>query len=64
MKATNTRYAKINKVFKTACQLAKTEPTPRQASKFRRGLGKASRFAKVAVGKSNQEVINREFKDV
>jgi hypothetical protein len=38
---TNRQFAKENEIFKQSCQEAKVEPTKRQASKFRRNLGKA-----------------------
>ena len=38
---TNTEFAKTNKEFKLACSRAGVEPTPRQASKFRRKRGLA-----------------------
>ena len=38
---TNRVYAETNQAFKNACAKASTPPTKRQASKFRRGLGKA-----------------------
>ena len=38
---TNTEYAKTNQEFINACKAAKTEPTKRQASKYRRKMGKA-----------------------
>jgi len=38
---TNTDFAKNNGKFKAACQEAGVEPTSRQASKYRRGYGKA-----------------------
>ena len=61
MKQINLLFALRNRVFKTACKLANIEPTKRQASKFRRGLGKASKFGSKAFSISNQEIINSTF---
>ena len=41
MPETNRVYAETNQAFRNACAKAITPPTKRQASKFRRGLGKA-----------------------
>jgi hypothetical protein len=41
---TNGEFSKQDKLFRTCCELAGIEPTKRQASKFRRGFGKASKF--------------------
>ena len=41
---TNGEFSKQDKLFRTCCELAEIEPTKRQASKFRRGFGKASKF--------------------
>ena len=38
---TNTQFAKDNEEFKSACASVNLEPTPRQASKWRRKVGKA-----------------------
>ena len=38
---TNKEYAKTNTVFKVACVKVKIKATARQASKWRRGRGKA-----------------------
>ena len=40
-KVTNAHFASNNKEFKKACKEAGVKPTSRQASKFRRGMGKA-----------------------
>ena len=37
----NKSFAKTNVVFQEACTKVGAEPTKRQASKFRRGMGKA-----------------------
>jgi hypothetical protein len=49
MKLTNQQYAQQNEVFKEACFLASCEPTKRQASKFRLGVGSAYKYRKEAV---------------
>lgn len=38
---TNKEFAKTNTKFKDACKKAKVDPTPRQASKYKHGRGKA-----------------------
>jgi len=38
---TNKEYAKNNTQFKQCCMFSECEPTKRQASKFRRKIGKA-----------------------
>lgn len=40
---TNRDFAKDNKKFHVACKRADTKPTMRQASKFRRRMGKAAK---------------------
>lgn len=40
---TNKNFAKNNTAFKKACENAGVQPTARQASKYRRGLGSAYR---------------------
>jgi len=45
---TNIQYASTVKIFKTACKLAKVEPTARQASKFQNKRGKAYSFKDIA----------------
>lgn len=40
---TNAQFAAENDTFKQACATAGVEPTKRQASKFRRGMGQAWR---------------------
>ena len=62
MKQTNVQYSK-DKVFVKACECAGLPPTIRQASKYRMGKGLAVRYAKRALQLSNQEVINKVFKD-
>lgn len=37
----NHQFAKDNGKFRAACEAAGVEPTPRQASKWRRGMGSA-----------------------
>ena len=39
MKKTNEEFAKTYQPFLTACKEAGVEPTTRQASKYRRGIG-------------------------
>jgi hypothetical protein len=43
MKVTNKKFTEDN-VFIKSCELANTEPTSRQASKFRMGKGCAFKF--------------------
>jgi hypothetical protein len=38
---TNKEFARTDNVFKLACELAKVEPTSRQASKYRNRRGRA-----------------------
>lgn len=38
---TNAQFAKYNQVFIDACRMADVYPSAREASKFRRGKGKA-----------------------
>lgn len=45
---TNTQFAANNGKFRKACELAEIEPTARQASKYRRGMGKAFAASKKA----------------
>ncbi len=54
MRDSNALYTK-NEVFKKACELADTPVTIRQASKYRRNKGLASRFMKKATILINQE---------
>ena len=44
---TNREMAATDKAFRAACAAAGVEPTKRQASKFKRGLGQASRAARI-----------------
>lgn len=46
---TNREYAETDK-FKAACKRAGVEPTPRQASKYRNGKGRAYRHGRVVGG--------------
>ena len=41
MRITNTEFAKYDQAFTDACDGVKLKPTARQASKWRRGTGKA-----------------------
>ena len=43
---TNREFAKTDKDFKEACEAVEVQPTVRQASKWRRGKGKAWKRAK------------------
>lgn len=43
-KMRNAKFKETNELFSLCCQLAKTEPTTRQAAKFRNGRGYAFRF--------------------
>lgn len=57
---TNKEFAEQNVIFETACELARTKQTPRQASKFRnerRGL--ALRFK--ATAKAHLEEIRMKL---
>ena len=58
MRQTNLQFSKKDRVFKESCELSGAEPTKRQASKFRMGKGKAAAFAKLALTKSNQFIID------
>lgn len=48
-KMRNKKFIEITPFFKKCCELAKVEPTPRQASKFRNGYGAAFSQKGVAV---------------
>lgn len=52
---TNEDFAKQDRLFKKACELAEVEATPRQASRWRNGTGAARRFFRDA-----KKAINRE----
>lgn len=41
---TNKKFAETNQTFIAACERAGVTPTPRQASKYRNGKGKAVKF--------------------
>ena len=45
----NGPFAETDMVFRTACRLAEIQPTKRQASKYRRGRGKAFQFRRDAI---------------
>lgn len=49
MTPTNKQFCERDEVFKLSCELAKTKPTKRQASKFRMGKGSAINFKKQAI---------------
>lgn len=42
----NRDFAKDNPTFKLACEAAGVQPTKRQASKYRRGIGRAFEASK------------------
>jgi hypothetical protein len=44
MTETNANFAKTNKIFQTACEIAGVKPTKRQASKYRMKKGLAVRI--------------------
>lgn len=60
MRETNTKFAE-GRVFIKACLLAKTPPTSRQASKYRRGLGLAIRQKQRAFPLATQDKIREIF---
>ncbi len=45
--ATHREFVKDSKTFQDACEAAEIEPTIRQASKFRRGMGVAYKKRKI-----------------
>ena len=57
---TNANFAKDYIIFKIACEIADVEPTRRQASKYRRGLGRAS---KISAPQINQHLGVKDMKD-
>lgn len=52
-KITNTMFARENELFRKSCEAAGIEPTPRQASRWRNGKGKAIRFRSLANEKTS-----------
>uniref|UniRef100_A0A6M3JP82 Uncharacterized protein n=1 Tax=viral metagenome TaxID=1070528 RepID=A0A6M3JP82_9ZZZZ len=56
MKLTNANFAKKDQNFRVACEVASVLPTKRQASKYRRRLGRA---VKVTMAQINQHKINK-----
>jgi len=59
MKPTNREFAKENKLFRKACEIAVINPTGRQASKFRKHRGLAYKNqgkAQSAIDKKEQEI--------
>lgn len=54
-KPTNAQFSQTDAVFLKACFLAGTPPTKRQASKYRRKIGKAYRMKAAAVAEIKQE---------
>jgi hypothetical protein len=59
MRVTNANFVK-DQNFRLRCEIARVEPTKRQASKFRRGIGRA---AKVSQSKVNQVIINMSWRE-
>lgn len=57
----NAAFAKADQAFQSACQKAGIEPTPRQASKWRRKTGLAYLFSKVKFHATNPVSVD-EFK--
>ena len=57
---TNTQFTK-NRVFAEACSLAGIPATSRQASKYRRGLGIATRYKMKAAAVAAQKRIREIF---
>lgn len=49
MRTPNVKFAKEDILFKKACELSKTEPTTRQASKWRNSKGRAYKYRNKAV---------------
>jgi hypothetical protein len=56
---TNAKFATKDKLFQAACSLAGIDPTPRQASKWRRGTGLAHTYRAEALA----EIRNEEAAD-
>lgn len=46
---TNQKFSKADRLFIEACKMANVEVTKRQASKFRRNIGLASKFRNKAL---------------
>ena len=59
-RVTNANFAGKDERFKACCEVAGVEATKRQASKFRRGIGRAAR---ANTAKVNQLIINRTWRD-
>lgn len=57
MKITNALFATKDDLFIGACACAAIPPTTRQASKYRRGLGLATRYKQRALAAINQKRI-------
>jgi len=58
MKSTNRKFAKENRLFRKACEIAHINPTDRQAGKFRKHRGLAYKNqgkAQSAIDKKKQE---------
>lgn len=57
---TNREFAKDDELFKTACEVVDLKPTARQASKWRRGFGKAYRQGMKQAQRILEEKYDRE----
>lgn len=62
-KITNKMFRDNNKVFQTCCERMEVEPTTRQASKFRRGLGTAYKAAAEVRKEMNIKKIENSEED-
>jgi len=60
---TNEQFRKQDEAFKVACELAKCEPSKRQASKWRRKLGKATKLRMKAAEVMRQREIGRLWRE-
>jgi hypothetical protein len=52
---TNANFAKTNKTFQTACEIAGVKPTKRQASKYRMGKGLAIKITSAQITSHHKE---------
>jgi len=60
---TNDEFRKRDELFGEACGVANCEPSKRQASKYRRGLGRAVKAKVRALVVFNQREIQRLWKE-
>lgn len=60
---TNDEFRKRDGLFVEACAVAHCEPSKRQASKYRRGLGRAVKAKARALTAVNQKEIQRLWKE-